>query len=180
MKRIVWLAVALLLIAPASSAGDAEHPAPPPVDDARFDFLKGLVGTWIGPTPEDGTPAPVFEFRLTAGGSAIEEHEFLGSPMEMLTVYNMEGTDLVATHYCMLGNQPRAVAAKRVKNNALTFDCAGKPGNSASHDDQHVHGWSIRQQEDGTLHYTAEIVKAGEVAEAPDFVLTREDRMASR
>lgn len=180
MKHIVWLAVAIVLIAPATSAGEAEHPAPASIDDARFEFLKGLVGTWVGPTPEDGGQAPVFEFRLTAGGTAIEEHEFLGSPMEMLTVYNMEGNDLVATHYCMLGNQPRAVAARRVKNNALTFDCAGKPGNSASHDDQHVHGWSIRRQEDGTLHYTAEILKAGEVTEAPDFVLTRQDRMASR
>ncbi len=180
MKRIVWLAVALLLIAGASSAGDAEHPAPPAVDDARFEFLKALVGNWVGAAPEDGTPAPVFQFRLTAGGSAIEEHEFFGSPMEMLTVYNMEGTDLVATHYCMLGNQPKAVAARRVKKNALSFECAGTPGNSASHDDQHVHGWSIRRQQDGSLRYTAEIVEAGKVTEAPDLVLTREDRMASR
>ena len=64
--------------------------------------------------------------------------------------------------------------------NTLSFDCAGKPGNSASHDDQHVHGWSMHRQQDGTLHYTAEIVKQGEVTEAPDFVLTRQDRMASR
>ena len=30
----------------------------------------------------------------------------------------------------------------------LTFDCAGTPGNAASHDDEHVHGWAIRLGQD--------------------------------
>ncbi len=58
-----------------------------PAPDPRFEFLKGL-----------------------AGGHAVEEREMVGSPHEMLTIYHMEGSDLVATHYCMLGNRPRMTA----------------------------------------------------------------------
>jgi hypothetical protein len=98
----------------------------------------------------------------------------------MVTLYYMEGSDLVATHYCMLGNQPRLQAAKRVVDDTLVFACDGKPGNAASHDEQHVHGWTMRLQDDGSLHYSAELIEDGELAEAPSFVLTRQQKTASR
>ena len=175
-------AVALLVAFGGAIAGEREHdhPQPPAIDDARFEFLKQLEGIWVGESDSDELPDNVVEFRVTAGGTAIEEREFAGTPMEMLTVYHMDGDDLVATHYCMLGNQPRVTAAPKVENRGLDFACSGTPGNAESHDDEHVHGWSLQLAADGKLHYGGQLIKAGTVTETPAFVLTRQARTASR
>ena len=180
MAKLSYGMVLVLLLGVVAVAGEEEPHGVPPVEDARFEFLKRLEGSWIaagGPGEHGGS---VFEFRLTAGGHAIEEREMIDTPMEMLTVYHMEGDNLMATHYCMLGNQPRAKAARKVVDNRLAFDCDGRPGNSATHDDKHVHGWSMRLDDEGRLHYTAEIVERNEVAEAPSFILTRQKKTARR
>ena len=174
MQRILTVTLGLFLIFAGIQAAEEQrdhHPQPPA--DPRFEFLKSLEGTWTGPPLSEGMPGGVFEFRVTAGGHAVEEREMIGTPMEMLTVYHMEGDDLMATHYCMLGNQPRAKAAREVVDDGLGFGCDGRPGNSASHEDKHVHGWSMQLDDQGRLHYTAEILERDEVAEAPSFILTR-------
>ena len=104
----------------------------------------------------------------------------VGTPMEMVTLYHMRGKELMATHYCMLGNQPVLKASEQVVDRTLSFACAGIPGNAASHDEQHVHGWSMRLGQDGRLQYSAELVKEGKVTEAPDVTLTRSRKTASR
>ena len=182
MKRILIGTLTVLLVGAATiGAGEADrHAMPAAIDDARFEFLKGLAGTWVSEASEEGGQPSVVEFRVTAGGSAIEEREFLGTPMEMVTLYHMDGKDLVATHYCVLGNRPQMKAAKRVVNDTLDFSCNGKPGNTRSHDEQHVHGWSIRLDSDDTMYYSAELVEDGKVTEAPSFVLTRQQKTASR
>lgn len=72
-----------------------------------FDRLKGLVGAWEGETM-DGKRA-VVDYRLTGRGtSLVERYQVDGDPdMEMLTVIHPDGADLVLTHYCITGNQPR-------------------------------------------------------------------------
>ncbi len=180
MKRILIMVLALALSVIVVGADDEGEHGPPPPTDPRFDFLRQLEGKWIGEAGSEGGHAGAFEFRVTAGGHAVEEREFAGTPMEMLTVYHMEGKDLVGTHYCMLGNQPRVVAARKVVDGTLTFACAGTPGNAASHDEEHVHGWSMRLDADGRLHYSAELVRDGQVTEAPTVVLTRSVDTAAR
>ena len=180
MKVSKWLPLFLLTlgivaIAPVV-AEQAEHPAAPV--DPRLDFLKALQGSWVGEFGEMGEQA--YEFRVTAGGHAVEEREMIGTPMEMLTVYHLEGKDLVGTHFCMLGNRPRVKATTRVQDDTLTFACNGTPGGSKSHDEQHVHGWSMRIDDEGRLHYAAEMVSDGEVTEAPTVILTRSVANASR
>ena len=177
MKRLSIVILGILLACSAAPAEEGHGPAPS--TDPRFEFLKSLEGVWTGPPMQEGHPPARFEYRITAGGHAVEEREFAGTPMEMVTMYTMQGGDLVATHYCAIGNQPVAKAAK-LTDNALSFDCAGVPGNAASHDDEHVHAWKMRLGKDGKLHYTANIVKAGETTEAPDFKLTRTTKTASR
>jgi hypothetical protein len=172
--------VAMMLIATVTSAEEEGGHGPPPPADPRFEILKQLEGTWAGEPAGADMPSSVFEFNVTAGGHAVEEREMIGSPMEMVTLYYMEGNDLVATHYCMLGNQPKLQAAKKVVDDSLVFACNGKPGNATSHDEQHVHGWTMRLRDDGSLHYSAELIEGGELAEAPSFVLTRQQETASR
>jgi hypothetical protein len=180
MKSIILIALTSLLVVLPTVAADGHPELPPAPTDPRFEFLRGLEGLWVGEEPHGEMGPSTVEFRVTAGGHAIEEREFAGTPMEMLTVYRMEGKELRATHYCVLGNQPGAVADRRVKDGALKFDCDGKPGNTKSHDDMHVHGWVLRLDDEGKLHSSAEIVAAGEIAEKPSFVLTRQAKVANR
>lgn len=182
MKASNWvlscLATLCLALIPGVAAEEAEQ-APAP-QDARLEFLKALRGTWVSEVDHAEMGEQVFEFRVTAGGHAVEEREMIGTPMEMLTVYYLEGKDVVGTHFCVLGNRPRVKATTRVENNTLTFACNGTPGNAKSHDEEHVHGWSMRLDDDGRLHYSAELVRDGQVTEAPIVVLTRRAETASR
>ena len=49
-------------------------------------------------------------FRVTAGGSAVEETVFPGTEQEMVTLYFVRDGRLQLTHYCMAGNQPHMLA----------------------------------------------------------------------
>jgi hypothetical protein len=181
MKTKLLLILALSLVGSAAAgAEDHEAHAHPPAADPRFEFLKRLAGTWVGTLGgADGGDHSV-EFRVTAGGHAIEEREMVGTPMEIVTLYHLEGKDLVANHYCMLGNRPRLTAAEQVVDDALTFACDGRPGNTRSHDEEHVHAWTIRNDRDGRLTYTAELRKEGRVTETHEVALARRIEKASR
>ena len=77
-----------------------------------FEGLKTLVGTWEGRGPEGGTKV---SYHLTGMGSALVETfyvEFYAEATEstMSTVYHMDGDELMLTHYCGAGNQPRMKA----------------------------------------------------------------------
>jgi hypothetical protein len=176
--RIVMMALAIFWGASAVAGGD-EHAAHAAPADARFDFLKQLAGRWVAPG-EGGQPGGAFEFRVTAGGHAVEEREFVGTPMEMMTVYHLEGRQLVANHYCMIGNRPRFAAAAEIVDDTLAFACAGRPGGARSHDDEHVHAYTLRLDDAGHLHMTAQMAQDGEVTEQHDIVLTRERESAAR
>jgi hypothetical protein len=84
----------------ASNAGPAS---------AAFERFKALAGDWVA--AEDGEMAKkgdlVARYAVTAGGSAVVETVLPGAPHEMVTVYHADGPDLVLTHYCVEGNQPR-------------------------------------------------------------------------
>ena len=53
------------------------------------------------------TDQVVSVFKLTGGGSAVQETIFPGAAHEMVSVYHADGKDVVMTHYCALGNQPK-------------------------------------------------------------------------
>src|SRR5262245_12673350 len=83
--------------------------ASPPPPNQAFERFKGLAGEWVA--AEDGEMVKkgdlVATYRLTGSGSAVVEEIFPGSQHAMTTVYFLDGPDLVLTHYCMSGNQPR-------------------------------------------------------------------------
>ncbi len=62
--------------------------------------------------------------RITGGGTTVVETFPVGTPAEMVTMYHKDGNDLVLTHYCSAGNQPR-MRAKTVTGNTLVFDFDG-------------------------------------------------------
>ena len=110
---------ALVLVAGAAFAGGPGAASP------GLDRFKSLAGEWVA--AEDGPMSKkgdlVARYVVTAGGSAVVETILPGQEHEMVTVYTADGSDVVLTHYCMEGNQPRMRAkspsAARV---AFTFD----------------------------------------------------------
>lgn len=129
IRLFLGLTIAVSLVSLGSSAVAEEHVMPkPPAESAQFKQLKSLVGTWEGtiPSHEDGEPQPItVTYELTAGGSVVLEKEHVGTPMEMLTLYYMDGDDLVLTHYCMLANQPSMKAQPSEDPNVIPFGFNG-------------------------------------------------------
>jgi hypothetical protein len=109
---------------------------------AALERLKQLAGEWRGQASagKDGGAASVV-FAVTAGGSTVTERLFPGTEHEMLTVYHLDGADLVLTHYCAMANQPRMrlVSAAGTDPLELTFDFAGG-ANVDPAKDTHMHG----------------------------------------
>jgi hypothetical protein len=88
----------------------------------RFAALKKLVGEWVE-IGKDGKPTEkVFtSFRATAAGTTLLETVFPGGDDEMITMYHLDGDDLILTHYCTFGNQPRMRAEPGSDVNRIAF-----------------------------------------------------------
>jgi hypothetical protein len=93
--------------------------------EQAFDRLKALEGTW---TDVDGTfgakGAAAVTYKVTSGGHSVVETFPVGTPYEMVTVYHLDGNDLVLTHYCSSNNQPRMKSAG-LQGNLIQFAFAG-------------------------------------------------------
>jgi hypothetical protein len=139
-----FLACGLLAaISLAALADEKRSDFPPPPTNVGFEKMKKLVGTWVQ-ADEEGKPTDtvVSVIKLTAGGSAIHETIFPGQPQEMVSVYTVEGDDLVLTHYCVLGNQPRLKADPKSAANQIKFDFAGGT-NLDPKKDKHMHAATV-------------------------------------
>jgi hypothetical protein len=163
--------VAIFLVSITVSARAAE-----PVNAAdAFAHLKALAGTWRGHamTP-DGPPASV-SYRLTAGGTAVMETLFGGTPHEMLTVYTLNGNDVLATHFCAADNQPMMKLDKAQSTpDRLVFSFVSVGGEHAK-DHPHVHNGYLHFISDEQLEamWTMQNPDGGAGELNPKFFLTR-------
>ncbi len=102
-----------------------------------FDKLKSLVGEWEGNLNEGGQRIPVTtSFRLVSDGSALMNVLGAGTPHEMVTMFHMDNSDLLATHYCAAHNQPRFRLVPSSESNVVTFefkDATNLPTPTAAH-----------------------------------------------
>src|SRR3954465_8893008 len=115
-KPIALVCLVTLLGAPMLRAADDDKKA-----EKALDTLKALAGTWVSEKPgQDGKPMTTI-FKVTSGGTAVEETLFAGSDHEMIDMYTVDGERLVLTHYCMMGNQPR-MQLKSNENGAMMFE----------------------------------------------------------
>ena len=141
MIRTVSLLTSIVVcVGFVSAAGDhpksaAKHPG--------LEKLKKLAGTWVE-LDKDGnqTKTVVSIFKVTSGGSAVHETLMPGTPHEMVTIYHLDGKDLVLTHYCMLQNQPRLKADTKAPANKLAFKFIGG-SNIDPAKDAHMHDGTI-------------------------------------
>jgi hypothetical protein len=122
---LVALGFALVAAAPGQSSADSlccvattlylhaePTTAPATKPDAKKAFeeiSKAVVGKWKL-VLDEGMKEPMSgetEFKLTAAGSVIMETMLPGTQMEMVNLFAIDNDDLLVTHYCASGNQPR-------------------------------------------------------------------------
>lgn len=157
-NAIAWCGVILLSQVAVACAQDQPKPpttapAPAKVEPAPpataphpgFERLKQLAGAWLAAddaaaakdAQANATP-PLCVYRVTSAGTAVQETLFPGTPHEMVTMYYLDGPDLVLTHYCAMGNQPRMKAERSGDAGKLVFKFAG--------------GTNIDPAKDGHMH----------------------------
>jgi len=146
-----------LAAAPAPTARPASGAA------ERLESLKKLAGDWVQVDKDGKASGPVVSsIRVTAGGTAVQETSMPGSDHEMITVYHLDGRDLVLTHYCSLGNQPHMKADAAGDSNRIAFKYVGAT-NLASPNDDHLGAVTITLL--GPDHYQSEWIGCKDGAE---------------
>ena len=153
MKRILMV---LTLLALARIAG-AQQPAGKSSVESQFEQLKALAGDWQATAIENGKEMTgLLTFRLASGGSVVMADLAPGTAHEMITMFHRDGEDLLATHYCLIGNQPRLRAVAGVDPKAISFefkDATNLPDRTAPHmggvrftmidANRHTEEWSV-------------------------------------
>jgi hypothetical protein len=126
MRRAAVLLFAVIFAPPLTGQNDT-HTA--------FNKLKTLVGNWDGKS-QDGKPVHV-SYQLFSDDSALLERMDHGGRAQMISVYHLDGNQLMMTHYCMAHNQPRMRAEQPSGDGkVLTFsflDATSLPSPSAGH-----------------------------------------------
>ncbi len=170
MVQRFWLGSLVLLTLTACVFGEkktdkkTDSKSPTTFSQAGLERMKKLAGTWVA-TDKDGKPTDnvVSVVKVTAGGSVVHETLFPGSPMEMISIYHCDGTDLVLTHYCMLGNQPRMKADPSSPANQLCFRFAGGT-NFDPAKDKHMHEGTITFVDDDHIEFSGVCWEGGKEA----------------
>ena len=163
MKRTAILIsnLALVLaIVPASFAGQSKEgkkasAAPETVvyDAASaFEFLKTLAGDWERGSGdhEHGSSSREASFKVTAAGSSVVETLYAGKPNEMVSIFHMDGNQLLLTHYCALKNAPIMKFEKSDKPGEIRFVFHGGT-NFDPKVDTHVHQGVFRIKDKNTV-----------------------------
>ena len=134
------LMVLTLSVSVPSKGDDTAAPKiPAPPTNAALEKMKKLVGTWVL-ADQDGKPTEQLAsvVKVTAGGSAVHETLFPGQSHEMVSIYTVDGPDLIMTHYCVLGNQPRMKADPKSPANQIVWRFVGGT-NLDPKKDKHMH-----------------------------------------
>jgi hypothetical protein len=151
---------AALTLALGARAADAPKPAPAPTH-AGFEKVKKLAGTWVE-ADKDGKPTEkvVSVVKVIANGSTVHETFFPGTPMEMVSVYHLDKGELVMTHYCALGNQPRLKADPKSPANQLKWDFVGGTNLDVTKD-MHMHSSVVTFVSDDRIDIAGEAWENG-------------------
>ena len=117
MKKTMSLSAALLACLFLARPATAETP----FGKKSFERLGALLGYWEASTPPEGKIARVW-YKLISGGTALHETLKFEDEPEMVTLYHLDGDDLLATHYCSANNQPRLRVVPSKDARELKFD----------------------------------------------------------
>jgi hypothetical protein len=126
-----------------AAAAAAEEKSGTAAQATGLDRLKKLAGTWVA-LDDKGQPTDqvVSVFKVTSNGTAVQETIFPGTNHEMVTLYTKDGSDVVLTHYCALGNQPHLKLDPASPANQLAFKFVSG-SNMDPAKDMHMHEGAI-------------------------------------
>jgi len=96
-----------ILLAIAIAASAASQDAPASRSTATFAQMKSLAGEWKA--VQEGVTVTE-TYKLTANGTALMAETHPANEPSMITMITVDGDRLIATHYCVVGNQPQMVA----------------------------------------------------------------------
>jgi hypothetical protein len=165
LSRSVVLSTALAaVLAAAACASPAARPAGSVSAADQFAQMKSLVGTWET-TPESPMQGKVV-YSVVGGGSSVVESLFPGQPHEMMSVYHLDGDQLMMTHYCAAGNQPTMRALPGPDVSEIRFEFVSLSNGDPSKDN-HMHDAVLRFDDDGHLRPAWQGWDGGKPAEEP-------------
>jgi hypothetical protein len=107
-KRMKHPSAIAILLAIAIAANAEDRDTPTARSSATFAQMKSLVGEWKA--VQEGVPVTE-TYTLTANGTALMAETRSANEPAMITMITVDGDRLIATHYCIVGNQPHMVAA---------------------------------------------------------------------
>jgi hypothetical protein len=179
MKR--YLGVLLVAAGACIAGGAALQPAGEKADKMEHKLmpdvgpLAQLEGKWCKVDAEKGYGPRMAEYRVTASGTAVVETLFPGSDHEMVSVYTKDKKtgELVMTHYCGLGNQPRMTASGIPVDGKLQFTFV-EGGNMASRDELHMDSLVMTITDKDHIRHEWSMYKDGKVVDTKVFDLVRE------
>jgi hypothetical protein len=100
-KRTQCLMASAVVLTIASAASAESHSV------STFAQMKSLVGEWKA--VQDGVPVTE-TYKLTANGTTLMAETRSANEPAMITMFTVDGDRLIATHYCIAGNQPQMIA----------------------------------------------------------------------
>lgn len=165
MQRFLIGGLVLLALTTTALSDDKPGSTNPAATHPGLERLKKLAGTWVA-VGEDGKPTDqvVSVVKVTAAGSAVHETLFPGQAHEMVSVYHRDGADLVMTHYCALGNQPRMKADPKSPASQIRWQFAGG-SNLDPAKDKHMHEGTITFIDDDHIEWSGVCWEGGKPAE---------------
>jgi hypothetical protein len=129
---------------------------------SAFEKLKGMVGEWRGTVQNKSNgPAVEVRYKLTAHQTAVMETLFPDTEHEMITMYYLDGDQLMATHYCAMGNQPRFRFSENSTPNEFFFQFGGGGQNLNAGEDMHMHSGRITFVKEDQVESEWEIFNGG-------------------
>jgi len=169
--RLAACGATLCLLVGAAVALAAAAAPPPIAARAAFDLLKQLQGVWQGTAGD--MPDQRVQYRVASGGSVVMETLFAGTPHEMISMYHLDGEDLVMTHYCSMGNQPRMrLDPGQSSPKHLSFVFTGG-SNLKSDKDAHIHSGTIDLLDADHIDAAWTVYEGGRQKDVKAFKLAR-------
>ena len=109
----------------------------------QFERIKSLEGEWQwAPELAPELEGHVVTYHVTANGSAVLETLFPGDEFEMITIYHLDGDQLILTHYGSAGNQPTMRAERGTPGGSIHFNYIGAT-NLHSVNEGHMHAMTF-------------------------------------
>ena len=159
MKQVsitmLLLAAALFTVTRASEPGKGM---------AGMEKMKSLVGAWEG-KDKQGNPVQLTYKLVSDGSTLVETMDHAGHKESMITVYHLDGDNMMLTHYCSMGNQPRM---REVGSDAGSITFSFMDGTNMKKEDPHMNKLTIRWTD--ADHIVQEWTMQSEGKDAPPVV----------